>query len=231
MTTHSLVQNRSAVLPACPAAAALADLKEELVNSLTHGVGAVGSLAGLAVLLALAVRTGQAVHIVGSLIYGATLVLLYSASTAYHGVRCRRLKAWLRVADHVGIYLLIVGTFTPFALATAPRHGFTPLAVGWAVTLVAIAVKVLRAKRESLVVSTIFYLATVVCLCWCGLDVVFHAPRLAAWLAVGGMFYIGGLWFFMQSRRFYHSIWHLFVIAGSACHYGAVVMLVLKSCP
>jgi hemolysin III len=231
MTTHTLNSARPAagpaVLPACPAKAAIADLREELVNTLTHGVGALGSLGGFAVLLWLALRTGQTWQVAGSVVYGMSLVLLYSASTVYHGVRCRQLKAMLRVADHIGIYLLIAGTFTPFALAAAPRHGLTPLIAGWAVTLAGIAVKVLRAKRESLLVSTIFYVATVTCIGWLGLDTMLSNHRLAIWLILGAMFYGQGLWFFMQNRRYYHSIWHLFVIAGSACHYGAVVLLVL----
>lgn len=232
MTTHTLLSTRPNALPACPAAQALADLREEAANTWTHAVGVAGSLIGVAALTALSWRTGQATHLAGSAVYGLTLVLLYCASTAYHAVQKSSAKQWLRIADHVGIYLLIAGTFTPFALASAPRHGLAPLAAGWVATAAAIGLKLARARKESLAVSTIGYVAIVGFIGWLGLDTMQSSPELAGWLWAGTLFYGQGLWFFLQPRRrFFHSIWHLFVIAGSACHYGAVLLLVLRSIP
>lgn len=205
-------------------------LREELANSLTHGFGLALSIAGLPLLIWAAVRYGNYWHVLAASVYGATLVILYASSTAYHACRRARLKAVLQAFDHCAIYLLIAGSYTPFTLITLRGPwGWSLFAAVWGLCVIGILFKVLAANRfrEATVVLYVImgWLAIVavkpllLILSWTGLG----------WLLAGGVAYTAGLVFFALDGvlPYSHAIWHVFVITGSTCHYIAVVGNVL----
>ncbi|WP_104203392.1 PAQR family membrane homeostasis protein TrhA [Billgrantia saliphila] len=204
---------------------------EELLNSISHGIGAALSLAGVIVLLVLA---SLAAHvdpwkIVGISLYGVTLVLLYTASTLYHGVRHPRLKRMFQQLDHCAIYLLIAGTYTPFLLVNMRGPtGWTLFAIVWTLALAGIACKLAWPHRFTVPRVAIYLIM--------GWLVVFASGEMSArlpttgivLLAAGGITYTLGVIFFAISAIPYnHAIWHLFVLGGSTCHYFAVYAAVL----
>lgn len=201
----------------------------ERFNALTHLVGAVLALAGAVVLIVLATREGDPWKLVSVSIYGATAVLLYSFSTLYHSLRGRA-KVILRKLDHHSIYLLIAGTYTPFCLVTLRGPwGWSLLAVVWGLAGLG-SLQELRPNRGARMLSVLIY----VVMGWAALAAV--VPLLQAlgtagfaWLVAGGLFYTIGIVFYVLDTRCTHShgIWHLFVIAGSATHYVAILHYVL----
>ena len=206
-------------------------LVEELANGITHGIGLALSVVGLVALVALSIIRGNGWHIAGCTTFGVTLVLLYTASTLYHSFRRPRLKRILKILDHTAIYLLIAGTYTPFTLVNLRGFwGWVLFALVWGFCLFGIVWKLFHAERF-LLVSTLLYIA----MGWLVLIAV--KPLLAAvplsgiaWLLAGGLFYMVGVLFFALKRVPYnHAIWHVFVMAGSICHYIAVVLYVLPA--
>lgn len=199
--------------------------QDEIANALTHGIGAVLALAGLAALVTLGALHHSARHLVSYSVYGATLVLLYSVSTAYHGARLPRAKHILRIMDHAAIYLLIAGTYTPFALISLRGAWEWPLlTIIWALAVGGVVFKIFFVGRFPRG-SVMFYLA----MGWLALlaprQLFAHLPPAGlAWLLAGGFCYTFGVLFFaLDYRRFHHAIWHVFVVAGSVCHFFAVV--------
>jgi hemolysin III len=204
---------------------------EELANSLTHGVGLVLSVTGMAVLVALAVVRGTLWHVIGCCVFGASLVALYGASTLYHWARAPHRKRVLKVVDHAAIYLLIAGTYTPFTLVNLRGPwGWTLFGVIWTLSLTGIAVKVYHVNRFPILSPTVYMMMG-----WLG--VVALKPLAESistmgliWLLAGGVFYSTGVIFYALKRvPFNHAIWHLFVLAGSICHYLAVLVGVVPS--
>jgi hemolysin III len=202
---------------------------EEIANSVTHGMGLALSLAGLAVLVTLATLRGTAWHIVSCAVYGATLVILYAASTLYHSVRGPRVKRVLRILDHSAIYLLIAGTYTPFALVTLRgAWGWSLFGVVWGMALVGILWKIWFVDRFVVVSTTVYLLMG-----W--LAVIAAKPLLAAlpaggiaWILAGGLCYTAGVVFFGWKKLPYaHTVWHVFVVTGSVCHFLAVLLYVI----
>jgi len=202
-------------------------LAEELANSVTHGLGLVASLAAFPALLVAAGR-GDALHRVGAVVFGATLVLCYLASTLYHAVRLPRVKRALRVLDHAAIFLFIAGTYTPFALGPLRGVvGWTLLVAVWAIALGGVLLKLCvgcRPEYERL--SLALYLG----MGW--LAVLAVRPLVqhiglggVAWIAAGGLAYTLGVVFYAHDTRlrYGHALWHLCVAAGSACHFVAVL--------
>jgi hemolysin III len=207
--------------------------REERLNALTHGFGAVASAVGGAVLVALALRAGDGWEVAGIAVYSAALVLLYSASTLYHAARQQMAKARLRVLDHCAIYLLIAGTYTPFALGPLRGLlGWTILAVVWTLALGGIVYKLLLLGRFPRL-STGTYLA----MGWLAVAAFPSMLRLLPlstllWLAVGGLAYTAGTLFYHSRRIPYaHPIWHGFVLVGSACHFVAILSQLLPHGP
>jgi hemolysin III len=206
-------------------------LPEERANALTHGLGLLLSLAGIPGLIAMAARHGDAWHVVSCSVYGATLIVLYAASTLYHLALEPGRKRLFRVVDHACIYLLIAGTYTPFTLVTLRGGwGWTLFGLVWGLAALGICVKVFwRGRCE--IASTVAYIL----MGW--LAMVAVKPMLAqfpvgcfAWVLAGGITYTVGTVFYALDRRPYlHAIWHVFVLAGSACHYVAVMRYVLPS--
>jgi len=201
--------------------------KGELANAITHAVGAVLAMAGLAVMVTLASLHGSPRRVVSYSIYGATLVLLYSASTAYHGIQLPRVKHLLRILDHIAIYLLIAGTYTPFALISLRgAWGWSLLGIIWGLAVSGIVFKCFFTGLF-LRTSTVIYLG----MGWLALvavrQLLAHLPTNGLILLfAGGLCYSAGVLFFAfdYKWRFNHAIWHLFVLAGSACHFFSVLV-------
>jgi hemolysin III len=201
---------------------------EEIANAITHGVGWLGSIVGLAVLVSFAAVTGGALRVVSCVVFGTTLVLLYAASTLYHALRGERAKRVFRVLDHSAIFLLIAGTYTPLALvAIGGAWGWTLFGCVWGLALVGVLLNTLAHGRWRWLSITLYLVMG-----W--LVVVAVKPLVAALattalvlVVIGGLAYTGGLAFYAWRRLPYaHAVWHLFVLAGSALHYVAVLLSV-----
>jgi hemolysin III len=201
----------------------------EKFNAWSHLGGALLALAGSVVLVVLTAISGDPWKIVSVSIYGATLVLLYSFSTLYHSMRGRA-KDILRKFDHQGIYLLIAGSYTPFCLVSLRGPwGWSLLATVWGLAVLG-SIQELRQKSAARVLSVVIYIV----MGWVALVAVVPLVRALgmagfAWLAAGGLFYTVGIIFYALDSRLKHAhgIWHLFVIAGSATHYVAILRYVV----
>ena len=202
---------------------------EELANAITHGIGLMLSLAGFAVLLVFAILRGGPLQIVSCAVYGSALVCVYAASTLYHALPWPRARRALKILDHCAIYLLIAGTYTPFTLVSLRGGwGWSLFAMVWALAMAGIVFKFWFIDHFT-ILSTVLYLA----MGWIALIAI--RPLLSSvpahgiyWLLAGGLLYSIGVAFFAARRlRFGHAIWHVFVIAGSACHYFAVLFYVI----
>jgi len=201
-------------------------LGEEIANSISHGTGLVAALVGTPFLILHAARHGDAGFIVGASIFCATAILLYLASTLYHALPTGRAKRVFRILEHSAIFLLIAGTYTPFTLGVLRgAWGWTLFGVVWSLAAAGVALKAFD-KGSHPILSTGLYLL----MGW--VVVVAIEPLLARvptagllWLIAGGLSYTAGVAFFaIDSRLLYgHLIWHLFVMAGTACHYFAVL--------
>lgn len=200
-------------------------LGEEIANSISHGIGLLLALIGTPVLVYVAAEHGTLRNIVGAAVFGASMVLLYLSSTLYHAVPRPRAKRILRRLDHGAIYLLIAGTYTPFTLGVLRGPwGWTLFGLVWAMAILGIAFKALGALDKP-VLSTILYLA----MGWLALVAVrpFWLRTPAAGLLLimaGGLAYTAGVAFYQARRlRYAHFIWHLWVLAGTICHFFAVL--------
>ena len=202
----------------------------EKFNTWTHLLGSLLALGGGVVLIVLGALADDAWKVVGFSIYAATLVLLYSSSTLYHNARKgSRLKHILRLLDHNSIYLLIAGTYTPFALVSLRGPwGWSLFGVVWGLALVGI-LQELWLTRKTRIMSMVIY----VLMGWIAVIAVVPLVetlswRGFAWVAVGGVVYTIGIVFYINDQRFkhWHGIWHLFVLAGSILHYFAILLYV-----
>lgn len=198
---------------------------EEVANSISHGLGLVLAIAMLPVLLLSAVRIGTTRFIVGASVFGATMVLLYLASTLYHSLTHEGAKRLFRLLDHSAIFLLIAGTYTPFTLGVLHGPwGWTLLTIVWVLAVGGVTTKAIVGTRHSWISMTLYLLMG-----WLAVvaikPIFLHVPLPGILLILaGGIAYTGGLAFFAAPRlRYGHFIWHLFVIAGTTCHFFAVL--------
>ncbi|MGE0641665.1 MAG: hemolysin III family protein [Thermoanaerobaculia bacterium] len=198
---------------------------EELAHSVSHGIGILLSIAALAILVAHAALRGTAWEVTAAAIFGTTLILMYVASTLYHAIPFARAKRVLRILDHASIYLLIAGTYTPFALGPLRGPwGWSLLALVWSGALAGVLFKSLAIGRAP-IASVVIYVA----LGWSAVLVFGPLSRALpvtglALVVGGGLCYTLGLTFYAwKSLRFHHAIWHLFVLAGSILHFFAVL--------
>jgi hemolysin III len=197
---------------------------EELANSISHGIGLCAALIGAPILL-LEARRSSAGFFLGTVIFAVTLSMLYLGSTLYHAWPQTRGKSVLRTLDHSAIFLLIAGTYTPFTLG--PLRGFwgsTILALVWALAIFGVFLKTTRGPSRHPKLSMTLYLGTG----WLALvaarpmTLAIPFPALV-WLVAGGIAYTMGVLFFVNERlRYAHFVWHLFVLAGSGCHFAAI---------
>lgn len=205
----------------------------EKLNSISHLVGSVFSLVALGALLARGIPTGDARTIVGVSVFGLTLVLLYAMSTLYHSFRTPQVKRVFKVLDHISIYLLIAGTYTPFMLISVnSRSGTLILLLVWSLAVIGTLSEVFLSGRAVKVLQLIIYLA----MGWaCTLDLDSLRAALPEagfrWVAAGGLAYTVGVVFYILDKlkrlTHAHGIWHFFVLVGSVCHFIAVMGFVL----
>lgn len=202
-------------------------IRGERFNSITHLVGASLALVGGAVLITLTAMEGQVREIVSVSIYAATLFILYLASTLYHSIPGPA-KSVLRIIDHQAIYLLIAGTYTPYALISlGGSTGWWIFGLIWGLALFGIVMDAF--PRAGLRILSLLLYLLMGWLCVFALDAFIAAipPLSFAWLLAGGIFYTSGVVFYVLDNWYpwCHGIWHLFVIAGSACHYVSIMLL------
>lgn len=200
-------------------------LGEEIANSVSHGLGLLAALAGFPVLVIVAHQRGGVTGIVGASVFATTMVLLYLTSTLFHALPGCRAKRVFQILDHSAIYLLIAGTYTPFTLGVLRgAWGWTLFGLVWGFAVVGTVLKALGGVRYT-TISTWVYLA----MGWLILIAADAAWTLVPnwglfWLLAGGIAYTAGAVFFMAERiRYFHFVWHLFVVAGTAFHFIAVL--------
>lgn len=198
---------------------------EELANTLSHGIGLLGAIAATPLLVIGAVGRGGPADVVGSSVFGASMVLLYAISTWYHAVSAGEVKERLQRLDHAAIYVLIAGTYTPFTLGVlGGAWGWTLFGLVWGVAVIGIATKLAVGVRYPRISTTMYLVMGWLVLIAAGPLVRAIPPQGLAWLCAGGAFYTVGVLFFVAGRIPYgHFVWHLFVLAGSICHFFAVL--------
>jgi hemolysin III len=202
---------------------------EELANRLTHGFGALLSLAGLVVLVISAGSTGDPWRIVSCTVFGTVLTAFYVISTLYHSVRSPQIRYLFRILDHAGIYLVIAGTYTPFTLVSLRgAWGWSLFGTVWGLAVAGVIFKAFMTHRLRILAPALY-----IAMGW--IAVIAFKPLLAAltpagmaWLVAGGVAYTGGILFYALDRIPYnHAIWHVFVLIGSACHFFSILWYVV----
>ncbi|HEV7646273.1 MAG TPA: hemolysin III family protein [Pyrinomonadaceae bacterium] len=202
---------------------------EEVANTITHGLGLGLSVIGAIVLMVLALANGDKFYIIANVIYGVSLMLLYAASTFYHGVRSPRLKKAFHFTDHAGIYLLTAGTYTPFVLVTlrGGTFGWTIFFIVWSLAFTFIILRIFFGER-----FPVLWVLSYLLLGWIGVVLIQPLFTAVGWgpivlVMAGGLAYSLGVVFYAAHRIPHnHAIWHVFVMAGSLLHYLAIVLYV-----
>jgi len=200
-------------------------LGEEIANSVSHGIALLAALIAVPVLISAALERADPAGIVGASVFAITMVLLYLASTVFHALPPNRAKRIFQILDHSAIYLLIAGTYTPFTLGVLHgAWGWTLFGLVWIMAIAGTVFKILGGVRYT-TFSTWVYLA----MGWLVLIAIEPVWTLVPkwglfWLFAGGIAYTAGAMFFMAERiRYFHFVWHLFVVMGTACHFVAVL--------
>lgn len=202
---------------------------EEIANAVTHGIGALLSIAALVLLIVFSSLYGSAIHVVSFTIFGATMVLLYTSSTLVHALPHGKAKDVFEILDHSSIYLFIAGTYTPLTLITLKGAlGWTLFGIVWGLAVCGIVFKSFFVKKY-LFTSTLLYvfMGWLIVIGWNQIlqNMDFNGVVL---LVVGGVLYtIGAIFYLWRGFKFHHMIWHLFVIAGSAAHFFCVLLYLL----
>lgn len=203
---------------------------EEIFNSVSHGVGVILSIAALTLLIVFAVIRSDGYGLAGAIVYGISLILLYSMSMVYHIVRNFKAKKILRIFDHCSIFVLIAGTYTPYLMVCMENPmRWIIFGIIWGVTVIGIILNAVGLER--------FRKLSMICYIGMGWAIVFSIKQIASvielpgviLLVAGGIVYTLGIIFYVLKKyRYMHSIWHLFVLGGSVCHYLSVLLYVLK---
>lgn len=204
-------------------------LHEEIANSITHGIGVLLGMAALILLIVNASLHGTARNIIGGSIFGVSLIISYLSSMLYHAILYPPLKRIFKMLDHVCIYILIAGTYTPITLVTLHGpFGWTLFGLIWGFAILGILFKLFFIERF-LLISTFIYIA----MGWTALIAVVplfhHLPSMGiVWLVIGGIAYtLGTIFFILERIPFFHTIWHFFVLAGSICHFFVILFYVM----
>jgi len=204
--------------------------REEIANALTHGIGIVLSIGGGAVLITMTAMSAGAREIVSVAVFSAALILLYSASTAYHAARHPRTRFRLKVLDHCAIFLLIAGTYTPFTIAAIRgTWGWALFGVIWGLAVFGIIFKIFFTGRYAyLSTATYIGMGWLVLIAFVPLTQAL-TPTALFWLIAGGVLYTAGTLFYHNKKVPYsHAIWHLFVLGGSVCHFTSVTAQIMS---
>lgn len=204
-------------------------LGEEIANGITHGIGAVLSVAGLTLMVLLAVTQGDMARITSALVYGMSLILLFVTSTLYHSFQSPRIKSIFQILDHCAIYLLIAGTYTPVLLISLRgAWGYSLMAIIWSLALFGIFFKVLW-REQFPKLSLLLYILMGWLIIVASTQMFANIPTGGlVLLLMGGVIYTAGTLFFVWDRIPYnHAIWHLFVLGGSICHFLAIYRYVM----
>lgn len=203
-------------------------LGEEIANAITHGVGALLSIVALILLVTAAALWGDSWHLASAIVYGVTMFLLYIASTLYHAITNPKARHVFKVIDHAGIYLLIAGTYTPFTLVTIRNDGgWWLFAIVWSLAALGIVLEAFWVYRPKWV-SAVVYLG----MGWLAIfaigPIVANLERPGVWLLIGGglAYSLGTIFYVLKRVKFMHAVWHLWVLAGSALHFIAVMFYV-----
>lgn len=202
---------------------------EEVANSITHGVGTLLSIAALVLMIIVSVGAGGGIKLYASLIFGITLILEYTNSTLYHALTNPKAKKVFKILDHSSIYMLIAGTYTPFCLlALADHGGIVVLVIVWAIAAAGIASETFWVFRPRWLAAAL-YLAMGWMIMFKVGDLLAAVPAgaLILLLAGGACYTVGVVFYVLKKIKFMHSIWHLWVIAGSVCHILAVLLYIL----
>ncbi len=202
---------------------------EEIFNSISHGIGAVLGIAGTIVLIVFAAMNKSHIAMASSIIYGVSLIILYSMSTLYHAISNVKVKEIMRVFDHTSIFLLIAGSYTPFCLIALNGNAKAMVVIlsVWICAIIGIicnSVNLEKAEKPSMVLYVAMGWAILAVI----KDIVHVLPIAGFWLLfLGGVSYTGGLIFFGSKKRYMHSIWHLFVLLGSVLHFICIAVYVM----
>jgi hemolysin III len=198
---------------------------EEVANGISHGIGLVGAIVGTPILLLAAFHHGNIPFFIGTIIFTTAMLLVYLASTLYHSWPQSNTKSLLQTVDHAAIFLLIAGTYTPFALGPLRDScGLIMLGIVWALAIFGVIMKATRGVLRYRKLAMTLYLGTG----WLGLTLIRPLALViplspVLWLVAGGVAYTAGTLFFANERlRYGHFIWHLFVLAGTGCHFAAL---------
>ncbi|MBN1957207.1 MAG: hemolysin III family protein [Desulfuromonadales bacterium] len=204
-------------------------LGEEIANSITHGIGALLAIAGLAVLISFAGLHGDVWHITTCSIFGTTLILSYLTSTLYHSIPLEKAKRILRTLDHSAIFLLIAGTYTPFMLVNLRGPwGWSLFGAVWGIALTGVILKATAFGKIRLLSTAIYLIMGWIVLIAIKPLLAVIAPEGMQLLLLGGLAYSFGVIFYAWKKLPYnHAIWHLFVLAGSCFHYFAILFYVI----
>lgn len=205
-------------------------LGEEIFSAVTHGVGSLLSIAGTAVIIVLAAIFNDAWAVVGCAIFGASLIILYSMSTLYHSITNPKAKAFFRIMDHNTIFFLIAGTYTPITISILRGViGWVLFGIVWGAAIIGIALNSIDLEK--------FRKPSVVCYIAMGWVIIFAIRPLlnvmnawSLWLLIGGgVFYtVGVIFYAIKKVKYFHSIWHIFTVLGSVCHYFSILLAVIQ---
>lgn len=205
-------------------------LGEEIFSSVTHGLGTLLALGGTAVLIVLSAIYSDAWSVVGSAIFGASLIILYSMSTLYHSITNEKAKKFFRIMDHNTIFFLIAGTYTPITISILRGTvGWVLFGVVWGAAVIGIILNSIDLEK--------FRKPSVVCYIAMGWVIIFAIQpllivmnSLSLWLLIGGgIFYtVGVIFYAIKKVKYFHSIWHIFTLLGSACHYFSILFAIMN---
>lgn len=203
-------------------------IKYELVNSIIHGFGIIFGIVSIPVLIALAIKSDNTPGVIGAAIYGFCFLQLFTFSTLYHGFQHQQVKRVLEILDHISIYFLIAGTYTPFLLIYLNNtFGITLLVILWSLTALGIVFKIFFTGRWN-VISTIVYVLMGCIMIFGGRTFFVEIPGdVMTMILIGGALYLIGVIFYLWEKYPYnHAVWHFFVLAAAVCHYVAILLAV-----
>ncbi|GIO41779.1 PAQR family membrane homeostasis protein TrhA [Paenibacillus apis] len=203
--------------------------REEVANAITHGIGALLSVAALVLLIVFSSIKGTAWHVVSFTIYGVSMLLLYTSSTLVHSFKEGKLKDLFEIFDHSSIYIYIAGTYTPFMLvAVRGPLGWSLFGIVWGIALFGVLFKAFFTKRF-LFMSTIFYVVMgwLIVIAWGPLTAVIPSTGITLLVTGGIMYTLGTVFYVWRAFPYHHAVWHLFVLGGSVTHFFAILLYLL----